>query len=128
MPFLNSKFNKMKMQELRKYILDRSGIDVLNKSRKRPIPTARKVFIKIAKLKDNRLTNEGIGNFLGLDHSTVTVHLNSDIKYDLMEHSILDELYYELFPRKEKTQQDYIREITTLKKELEQIKKSVLIK
>ena len=126
MPFFNSKFNQMTIQELRKHILDRSGIDVLSKSRKRPIPTARKVFIKIARLTDNRLTHEAIANFLRLDHSTVSVHINSDIKYDLMEHPILDEVYYDFFPRKEKTKQDYIREIAELKKELEQIKKSVL--
>lgn len=128
MPFFNFKFNQMKMKELRKHILDRSEIDVLSKSRKRPMPTARKVFIKIAKLKNNRLTHEAIADFLRLDHSTVSVHINSDIKYDLMEYPILDEVYYQFFPRKEKTKQDYIREIEDLKKELEQIKKSVLLK
>src|SRR5210317_181910 len=105
----------MTLQELHLHILKHTDIDVKSKSRKRPIPVAKKVFIQIAHLLNPNLTHEKIGEFLNLDHSTITSHMYDDLKYDLIVFPVLDRIYHDFFPRKEKTKQDYIEEIESLK-------------
>ena len=120
----------MTMQYLRQYILDQTGIDVLNKSRKQPIPTAKKVFIKIARAKCFDKSNiiptyENIGEFLKLDHSTIQHHYNTVLTYEFKEYTFLRDIYYQFFKRTEKTAEDYQKEINQLKKELEELKKMI---
>jgi hypothetical protein len=120
----------MNMQYLRQYILDQTGIDVLSKSRKQPIPTTKKVFIKIARAKCFGESNiiasyEDIGRFLNLNHSTVIHHYNTDITYEFKQYTFLEDIYYQFFERTEKTADEYQKEINQLKKELEEIKKMI---
>jgi hypothetical protein len=120
----------MTMQYLRQYILDQTGIDVLSKSRKQPIPTTKKVFIQIARKKcfgeSNIMASYiDIGSFLNLNHSTVIHHYNSDLTYEFKQYTFLADIYYQYFERTEKTADEYQKEINQLKKELEEIKKMI---
>jgi len=118
----------MSFEELRQYILEKSNIDVLSKKRVCPIPTAKKVFIQVAREKccekfGVKRTFEDIGSFLNLNHSTVIHHYKHDLKYDFIEYPILKMIFTNFFPETEKSIEDYKLENEMLKEQIKLLTK-----
>ena len=110
------------MQEIRIKIFDKSGIDVLSKSRKTPIPTAKKIFVKIARSYCEKPTYKKISSFLNLDHSTVIYHEKTNLIYEIKPFPVLCEIYKEYFFLDYKSKEELLFEIENLKKENKRLK------
>jgi predicted transcriptional regulator len=97
-----------------------SGIAIKNnKSRKRPVIDAKKVYCKI--MRDFGNTYEKIGNEIGIDHSTV-VHHCKDYDYIKKFSTELGELEREIIDYFNKDTKSRIEiEINTLSKELDRL-------
>jgi|GEM_PF-2910552 len=113
----------MSFEELRQYILEKSNIDVLSKKRFCPIPTAKKVFIQVAREKccekfGIKRTFEDIGSFLNLNHSTVIHHYKHDLKYDFIEYPIFKMIFTKFFPQTKKSIEEYKLENEMLKEKI----------